>query len=105
MADRPGSVTAEPGTAPGSASALRRRGAAGRSSRAEFLRAVPMRPGLSDAWRRKIAARSPWVSVPAGEWLLRKGEEGDSLYGVNTGRIEVVIEDPGPEVVRILTAG
>ena len=64
-----------------------------------------MLAGLSEALRRKLAARSTWVTVPAGEWLFRKGDEGDSLYVVNTGRLEVVIEEPAPEVARVLTAG
>jgi NTE family protein len=64
-----------------------------------------MLAGLSDALRRKLAARSTWVTVPAGEWLFRKGDEGDSLYVVNTGRLEVVIEEPATEVARVLTAG
>jgi predicted acylesterase/phospholipase RssA/CRP-like cAMP-binding protein len=64
-----------------------------------------MLAGLSEPLRRTIAARSTWVSIPAGEWLFRKGDEGDSLYVVNTGRLEVVIEDPAPEVVRVLTGG
>ena len=55
-----------------------------------------MLAGLSEALRRKLAARSTWVTIPAGEWLFRKGDEGDSLYVVNTGRLEVVIEEPPP---------
>ena len=61
--------------------------------------------GLSEPLRRRIAARSTWVSVPAGEWLFRQGAEGDSLYVVHTGRLEVVIGEPNPEVARVLTAG
>jgi NTE family protein len=64
-----------------------------------------MLAGLSESLRRRIAARSTWVTVPAGEWLFRKGDEGDSLYVVNIGRLEVVIDEPAPEVVRVLTAG
>ena len=85
--------------------ALPRRGASRTSSRSEFLRAVPMLAGLSETMRHTIASRSTWVSLPAGEWLFRKGDEGDSMYVVNTGRLEVVIDEPGPEVVRVLTAG
>src|SRR5688500_13913143 len=95
----------EPSLAPRSPYALPRRGGSGTSSRTDFLGAVPMLTGLSDALRRKLAARSTWVTVPAGEWLFRKGDEGDSLYVVNTGRLEVVIEESVPEVARVLAAG
>src|SRR5919197_2478858 len=72
------------------------------SSRAEFLRGVPLFAGLSEAMRDEIAARSTWTHLPAGEWLFRKGEVGDSLYLVASGRLEVVIEQPATEVVRLL---
>jgi NTE family protein len=64
-----------------------------------------MLAGLSEALRHKVGAHSTWVRVPAGEWLFRKGDEGNGLYVVHTGRLEVVIDGPTPEVARILTAG
>lgn len=85
--------------------ALPRRGATGETARADFLRAVPMLRGLSEPLRRKIAARSEWVNVPAGGWLFRQGDDGDSLYVVHTGRLEVVIGQDDGEVARVLTAG
>jgi NTE family protein len=72
------------------------------SSRADFLRGVPLFAGISDALRDGIAARSSWIHLPAGEWLFRQGEAGDSLYLVACGRLEVVLEQPAFEVVRIL---
>ena len=65
-----------PSLARGSPYALPRRGASGASSRTDFLGAAPTLAGLSDALRRKLAARSTWVTIPAGEWLFRKGDEG-----------------------------
>jgi NTE family protein len=64
-----------------------------------------MLAGLSQALRHKLAAHSTWVSVPAGSWLFRQGDDGDSLYVVHSGRLEVVIEGASAEVARVLTAG
>jgi NTE family protein len=107
MADRvaPGVDRERPHAVPAAPYALPRRGAAGPSSRTDFLAAVPMLAGLSESLRRKLASRSTWVTVPAGDWLFRKGDAGDSLYVVNTGRLEVVVEEPAAEVARVLTAG
>src|SRR2546425_2892554 len=71
-------------------------------SRAEFLRGAPIFAGVDAATREEIAARSSWIRVPAGEWLFRQGDRADSLYLVASGRLEVVVEEPETEVVRIL---
>jgi NTE family protein len=75
------------------------------SSKAEFLRAVPILAGLSQRLRHTIASRSTIVHLKAGEWLLRQGDPGDSLYVVRSGRLEVVLEDAGAAVARVLTRG
>jgi NTE family protein len=75
------------------------------SSKAEFLRAVPILAGLPQRLRHTIASRSTIVHLKAGEWLLRQGDPGDSLYVVRSGRLEVVLEDAGAAVARVLTRG
>jgi len=34
------------------------------------------------------------VSIESGDWLMRKGDSGDALYIVDTGRLEVVLGEP-----------
>ncbi|MGZ6977474.1 MAG: patatin-like phospholipase family protein [Acidimicrobiia bacterium] len=46
------------------------------------------------------------VHVRAGEWLFRTGDEGDALYLVDAGRLEVLSEEDGREtLIRVLVAG
>jgi NTE family protein len=74
-------------------------------SRADFLQAVPIFARLAPEMRAAIAERASWVRVAAGEWLMRQGEPGDSLYVVRSGRLEILLERPREEVLRVLTRG
>jgi predicted acylesterase/phospholipase RssA len=74
-------------------------------SRVDFLEAVPIFAGLSTEMRAAVAARARWAHVPAEEWLFRQDEPGDSLYVVCSGRLEILLERPREEVLRVLTRG
>jgi NTE family protein len=82
-------------------------GAGGPKSMSELLADVPMFSALAPATRDEVAERTAAVSVPAGEWLFRQGDEADALYIVRSGRLEVVNETPGREAFafRELRAG
>jgi NTE family protein len=75
------------------------------SSLAAFLSAVPILAGLSEELRAQIGSRSTTLQLPAGEWLFRQGDSGDSLYVVRSGSLEAVVETPEPAVVRVLGRG
>jgi len=54
------------------------------------------------------------VSIESGDWLMRKGDSGDALYIVDTGRLEVVLgeqegvgreDDETMRVLRVLGRG
>jgi predicted acylesterase/phospholipase RssA len=74
-------------------------------TRAEFLSAVPVFSGLSPGMRETVAERSSWVRFPAGAWIMRQDEPGDSLFVLRSGRLEILLEQPRTEVVRVLTRG
>ena len=50
---------------------------------------APIFAGLSAEVREQIAERSRELHLPAGEWLFREGDEGDALYVIRAGRLEV----------------
>ena len=68
------------------------------TDRAAFLRNVPVLRGLSQAALEQVASRLRVVEVPAGEWIMRRGEIGEHMFIVSSGRVEVVDEGP-PEVL------
>lgn len=43
-----------------------------------------------------VASRCSVVEAPAGSWLFHQHDDGDALYVVRSGRLELVREDPGP---------
>jgi len=72
-------------------------------SAADFLARAPIFAPLSESVRTAIAGRSSEVSVAAGEWLFRQGDEADALFVIRAGRLEVVGENGS--VMRVLGRG
>lgn len=70
------------------------------------VRAVSVFSELSEELREELIANSTLRRLPAREWLFRQDDEGDALYVVSSGRLEVVRERPGPPtVIRVLGSG
>src|SRR4051812_22272973 len=76
-----------------------------RPTLAELLKGVPVLSGLSVELLAALTERATMIELPAGEWLFHQGDPGDVLFVVLTGRVEVVIEEPAREVVRVLGRG
>ena len=76
-------------------------------STTEFLADVPLFAGLDADTRAELAAQSSTISVAAGSWLFRQGDDADALYVIRSGRVHIVDETPGsePRVVRLLSSG
>ena len=78
-----------------------------------ILAESPLFGGLPEDARELIEERLERVRVESGEWLMRKGDPGDALYLVETGRLAVVrgerpdgaIDDDEIEILRVLGPG
>ncbi len=84
-----------------------------RLSREWSLAGVPLLAAMASEIGTTLAA-SPWgklvakfkqVHVSAGDWLFREGDPADDLYVIVSGRLEVMIEEPEPTVIRTLGVG
>lgn len=76
-----------------------------RSLTGDALGQVAVFATLTDDMRAQLVSRASPVPLRAGAWLFHAGDEGDSLYVVLSGRLEVVMESPEPTVIRVLGRG
>ena len=72
---------------------------------AAFLRNVPVLAGLSDHLLEQLAGEVTERSVPAGDWIMRRGDLAESVFIVRSGRLEVLDEGPPEVLIRILRRG
>ncbi|HWF25715.1 MAG TPA: DHA2 family efflux MFS transporter permease subunit [Solirubrobacteraceae bacterium] len=76
------------------------------ASSAEFLRAAPLFAELPEAMLDSIVAKAHRVSLRAGDFLFRQGEDGDCLYLVRSGRLEAISDDDeGARSVALIERG
>jgi NTE family protein len=71
----------------------------------QFLRNVPVLAGLSRDLLAQVSREVTELQVPAGEWIMREGEEADSLFIIRSGRVEVLDEGPPEALIRMLRRG
>ncbi len=64
-----------------------------------------MLAGLPAAARSQLEAGAEEVHLLAGDWLFRRGQPSTGLHVILSGRVEVVLEEPEPVVIRVLGAG
>jgi CRP/FNR family transcriptional regulator, cyclic AMP receptor protein len=71
------------------------------------LTPLPLFRGLTEAEAGAVAEISEEVALPAGQLLFREGDEGDALYVLLTGTVEVIKHDRGgaEQVLAQLTDG
>jgi uncharacterized membrane protein len=75
-------------------------------TRAEILAEIPLFALLDADERAALAERIDEVQAPAGSFIFRAGDPGDSMYVVTSGKVEIaftndtgqsiVLETPGP---------
>ncbi len=70
-----------------------------------FLRNVPVFAGLSEELLERLAREVREVRVPAGGWIMREGDQAESMFIVSGGRVEVVHEGPPEILLRVLRRG
>ena len=76
------------------------------STPAELLASVALFATLPAELLRSLAARTTSARLESGDWLFREGEAADSMYVVQSGRLEVLLPAaPGDGVVRELGVG
>ena len=80
----------------------------------ELLAASPLFSSLPAEATTLLRAKLTEVTIESGDWLMRKGDSGDALYIVDTGRLEVVLgeqegvgreDDETMRVLRVLGRG
>jgi predicted acylesterase/phospholipase RssA/CRP-like cAMP-binding protein len=72
---------------------------------AAFLRGVPVLSGLSEELLERLATQVRELKVRAGDWIFREGELAESMFIVNSGRLEVIDEGPPEAMIRVLRRG
>ncbi|HET9094876.1 MAG TPA: MFS transporter [Solirubrobacteraceae bacterium] len=72
---------------------------------ADFLGRVPMFAGLGPAIWDQLAGAATGLHLEAGEWLFHEGEEGDALYIVTAGRLEVIAQRGAGPVLSVIGRG
>lgn len=78
----------------------------GRDEMVALLRQARLFAELPDVALSRLAAGAMLRRLRAGEWLFRTGEDGDQLFVVASGRLEVVIESSPPAYeARLLGRG
>jgi NTE family protein len=71
----------------------------------DFLARAAIFAPLPERMREVVAERATPVRLEAGEWLFREGDQGDALYVIRAGKLEVVADSAGGRVLRTLGRG
>jgi signal transduction histidine kinase len=68
----------------------------------EFLRRLPLFAELPEADLQALYQRAEAMTLATGEWLMREGDVGETLYVVLEGTIEITKRSGGQEVALAL---
>jgi NTE family protein len=72
---------------------------------AEAFAELSVLGNLNDRQRARLVAQGREVTVAPGRWLMRQGQEADTMYLIRSGRLEVVHEGPPETVIRTMRRG
>ncbi len=76
---------------------------AARAKAVKILKKIPVLQGLVDAEYQRVLAMSSSTVVKKGETLFRQGDDGDSMYILLSGEIDINVEGIG--TVHVMKAG
>jgi putative ABC transport system ATP-binding protein len=68
-----------------------------------FLRKVPLFSGLAPSRLVAVAEKLRSENYPAGARIIRQGEEGDTLYLIGEGTVDVVLDEGAPSQEHLAT--
>ena len=71
----------------------------------EFLKSVKLFSLLDDAELTTLKSTLPSLKAPAGQHLFKEGEEGESLFIVESGQVEISVDNYSGEKVVLATVG
>jgi len=72
---------------------------------ADAIRSIPFFSGLSREDLARVAGKLEQRQYSSGEAIVQQGEEGDSLYVVQSGAVEVMLENGGPRTESLAMLG
>lgn len=75
------------------------------STHAAMLADVPFFALLDDQERAALAERLDVVTFPAGKTMFQRGDQGDSLYVLFEGEVELFVQNDAGENIVLETAG
>lgn len=76
---------------------------AARAKAVKILKKIPVLQGLVDAEYQRILAMSSSTVVKKGETLFKQGDDGDSMFILLSGEIDIIVNGIGS--VHIMHAG
>ena len=76
---------------------------AARAKAVKILKKIPVLQGLIDVEYQRVLAMSSSTVVKKGETLFRQGDDGDSMFILLSGEIEINVEGIG--TVHVMKAG
>lgn len=73
----------------------------------DVLRTAPLLSGLSDAQRRRVAARAMPLTLQEGQWLFSQGDPAERFFAVQKGQVRLFRLSPegAEKVIEIVAPG
>lgn len=72
----------------------------------QFIEQVDLFEPLSSEEKEEVARRLHDLTFASGEWIIRQGDAGDSMFFIQSGEIRIVVEENGAvQQIARLTAG